>query len=650
MTIVRIDEILLRRSASGLVRVIAPVIPAHEESALGRPFGFVRVNVPRTPQIDSLVAGLEATVKRAYSRGTLRPGQTPEQFFEETVGKVREAVAGSLAEEHIKIDPSLMTVVLACAAGSNVFITKHGRAEAYLIRRVPGYPTKTIDVFRGLGPDGGGRLLPELIVGTITPDDLLLIATDSLFEAYPIADLVTATDRSEPAAVAARIRSIILSAPGTEAVAGCLMRLAPVRAMFRAQDNPSVSALRSREEEVARTLSPSGIPGLGSFMERLKSKKQKPRKTSLPRQKKAPFIERFNGLPKPAKLAAITLLALVAVFIVSLKIVSLANQRQERDGQFAAAVESVKKQIDMAESTLIYDEDRAKMILGEAAAAVAALPGRTKREKEERTALSARLTSAERALQHRYDIAIKTIETQNGPASFILRVGNGWLINSGNDLVLVGDNGSPANLATLPDTPLWAALGDDNIAYLWLKNNTLVSLAADPKALPRALDYSGPENPRSGAIWNSRLYALSSDGKQVWKLPSTISGFGRGAAWLYQPIAGSGAPSIAIDGAIYAPVPGDAVRKFEKGNMAAFAASGASANADPRSIVLGATSVYLLGGDNTVAAWDKTGKLLAQYALPGDIGKATAFAVDEPGKKIVIVTDKGIMGSFEMSK
>lgn len=651
MNIIRVDEILLRRSASGLAHVIAPAVPAHEESVLGRPFGFICINVPRTPQVDALVADVENVIERAYSRNTMRPGQTPEQFFEETAAKVRVSIAGSLSEAHIKIDPSLMTIVLACVVGTDIFITRHGQAEAYLIRRVPGYPTKTIDIFRGINANDDERLLSDLIVGSITPDDLFLVATDSLFEAYPIADLVDATDRSEPAAVAARIRSIILSAPGNDAIAGCLMRLAPVRAMFRAKENPSVSALRSREEEVARTLSPSGVPGIGSFLERFKRKENKPRKVSLPKQK-APIIERFNNLPKITKLAAITALALVAIFIVSLKLVSVNNERKSQDAQFTTAVEAINKQIDLAESTLIYDEGRAKLILDEANSMINGLSNRNKREETERADLAERLTATQRALEHRYDATAKTLTVLESPASFIMRQGNDWLLNSGNDLLLINDIGSPTNLATLPDTPVWAASAQNSAddIYLWLKNGTLVSIGAKATDLPRALDYSGPTNPQSGAIWNNRLYVLDGEGKQIWRLPPTLTGFGKGATWLASPITGDGAISIAIDGKIYTAIPGDAIRKFEKGGMSPFAASGASANTNPLSIVLGESNIYLLGNDNTIAVWNEEGKLLAQYTLPSDLGKTTAFLVDEAHKKVIIATDKGIIADFDLVK
>ena len=149
-------------------------------------------------------------------------------------------------------------------------------------------------------------------------------------------------------------------------------------------------------------------------------------------------------------------------------------------------------------------------------------------------------------------------------------------------------------------------------------------------------------------MWGGRLYVLTPDGTQIWKLPPTLTGFGRGSAWLTTSLT-TGASSIAIDGSVYAPVPSDAVRRFDKGTMSPFAASGATANADPVALKLGAADIYLLGADNSIAVWDKTGKLLAQYSIPANEGKITAFAVDETAKTIVFTTDKSVVSEFTLA-
>jgi len=659
MHAVRIDEIMLRRGAQGIARILNPTVPGHQETALGRPFGFICINMPRTPQIEMLISETETAIENAYGHGALRPGQTPEQFFEETVAQVRQAIAAVSAKERIKVDPSLLTIVLACVAGTNIFLTRHGQAEAYLVRREAERPTKTIDVFRGFDDDSDERLLNDLVIGSVTDNDLLLVATGSLFKIYPIADIVEATDRSEAPAVAARIRSIILSSPGTESVAGVLMRLAPIRTMFRAKDNVSVTGMRSREEEVARTLSPSGLPAVGAWFDRLKTKSTpsparllpkpvaKPAPKKLPKQ---PLLERFNNLPLAAKRAAVVLLALIAVFFVGLKVISVNNARRAAEDKFNAAVQTIKRQIDLSESTAIYDEARGRMILAQAQTATEKLNAAEKNQTPVLATLKTQLATADRKLQHLYDASPKTLETLKAPANFTLKTASGWLVNAGADLILLNNNGSPTTIATLPDTPLWAAIASDtdNAIYLWLKNGTMVAIAAAPKSLPRSLDYSGPENPRAGAMWGGRLYVLSADGTQIWKLPPTMTGFGRGAEWLTTSLS-IGATAIEINGSVYASIPHDAVREFAKGKMSPFAAGGATANADPVALTLGASNIYLLGGDNSIAVWDKTGKLLAQYATPSGEGKITSFAVDETAGTIVFATDKGVVSEFTMA-
>jgi len=661
MNAVRIDEILIRRSGNSIERVFNPAIPGHQEAAVGRPFGFICMNMPRTPQLDSLVTEVEAVIENAYARALPRSGQTPEQFFEQTVTKVRETIAAVVARERIKVDPSLLTIALAVVAGGNLYLTRHGQAEAYLLRREANRPTKTIDIFRGFDEGADERLLNDMVIGNVAENDILLIATGSLFNIYPIADIVEATDRSEPPAVAARIRSIILSSPESVSVVGTIMRLAPIRAVFRAKDNASVANLRSREEEVARTLSPSGLPAMGAWIDRFKPKnKTSPDKTLAkkpiakpPTQNiaKIPPLERFNNLPIAAKRAAIVLLALLAVFFVSLKIISINKAHRAAENKFNAAVADIKRQIDTAERASIYDEARGRSILAQAQSTEKTLIGSNKAQAATLAGLVAQLTAADRKLQHLYDAAPKTLETIKAPANFAIKTKDGWLMNAGPDLILLNGNGSPTTIATLPDTPVWAAVASDTdgSVYLWLKNETLVAIGAAPKSLPRVIDYSGPINPRAGAMWGGRLYVLTSDGTQIWKLPPTLTGFGRGSAWLTASLP-VGATSVAIDGSVYASIPRDAVRQFAKGKMSPFVASGASANADPVALVLGASNIYLLGTDNSIAVWDKTGQLMAQYSTPGNDGKITSFAVDETAKTIVFATDKSVVAEFAMAK
>lgn len=654
MHAVRIDEILLRRSGSGLVRVIAPVTPGREENVLGRPFGFVSVAVPRTPQLDALVSEMESVIENAYGHGSLKVGQTPEQFFEDTVTKVRETFASAMLKERIKIDPSLLTIGLACVVGEQVFLTRHGRAEAYLIRREEGQSTKTMDIFRGFEDDSDERILNDLVVGKVSENDLLLFANAALFEIAPVADIISATDKSEAASVAARIRSMVLAVPSGDAVAGCLMRIAPVRALFRAKENASVNSLRSREEEVARTLSPSGMPAVGAFLDRFKPK-AKPEaapaaKAAKPAGPQKSPIERFNGLPPAAKKALLVLLVLAAIFAVSLKINSMKNAREAADEKFNADIETIVKQINLAESTVIYDEARARAILTGAQNKEKELLASNKKQEAQKSELEKALSAADRKLQRLYDVDPKILETLKANASFVAKTSGGLLMNAGTDLLLVDANGSPTEIATLPAAPVWAAVATDadNAVYLWLENDTLVSLPPGNKQIPRSLDYAGPEKPKAGAIWGGRLYVLSADGSQIWKLPSTLTGFGRGTTWLSSPL--SKAVGLSIDGSIWTAVSNDAVRRFSKGKMDAFAASGSPANAEPISLQVTANGSYLLGANNMLAVWDKNGKLLAQYVIPAADGKVTAFAVDEAARQIIIATDKALVATFGMVK
>ncbi len=635
----RIDEITVtREQPQTRSRTFLPMVPPDREMALGRAFGFAEITVPRTPQVDEILAGIDHELTHAYTNGVLRPGETPELFFENIVRRICDGITDYIHEHRLRISNDSMTLLFGCVSGSCVYMTGRGTAQAFLIRRAPQGQSQATDLFRGMADDPGPRLLVNLLTGNITPQDVILFGNRTLTETVAVPEIVRAAEKTESAGIAAYLRTQIVHARPVGPAIGLLVRITPMDRPLSTEDNPSVQAMVSREEEVARVLSPAGVPHVHTLLARFK----KPKK-----QVPVPPIERFNALTRRNKISALVLMSLVAIFLVSLQIRAVQNKGREREAAYQSAVLAVRAINDQAEGSLIYDENRARELAGEARTKFDALPQKSKREKQVAAALEGDIISLERRLSHIIDPELRVLATLPGPGSVLSGRGATLFLSAGTDLLQIDASGNTTTLVNLVSAPRWL-VDDGKLLYAWLENGTLVSIDPSKKS-SAAVSYDGPPAPRDAGMWNERLYVLSEDGRQIVKLPRTLSGFGRGAQWLKEEIPGPGGQSMAIDGTIFVHIPGDAIRQYERGSALPFAATGSDTLTDGRRLVITPSSIYLLGANRTIAAWDRTGKLIAQYVLGETHGIPMAFTVDETKKQATLVTDIGAVLQFDLS-
>jgi hypothetical protein len=654
----RIEEITVSREQPyQRSRTFVPNVSSAQEVALGRPFGFAEISVPRTPQVDELLAGIEAELERRYATGALRPGETPELFFEHAVKRIADGIQAFIKERRLRLGPDSITLLFGCVAGSQVFMTGCGKVNAFLLRRPETGPVKVVDILRGFDAHDGERLLAHLLTGSIAPQDCLLIGNDMLIETVPVAEVARTAQVTEPAGIAASVRAHVMGARPTGSVVGLIARLVPVHLTPEPKKSRSVNSMLSREEEVARVLAPSGIPSIGALfgriaktaptIEKIRTQKTETRKRSVPARTRSPFIERFNALSRKNKIIGIVLFCALAAFLVSLQVNAMLNRAHAKDATYTTAVAAIRELRDQADASFIYDEGRARELVAQAHAKLNALPLKTKHEKDTAAQLTAELVTEDQRLAHIVNAAPLPLSTLSGAGAVIVARGTTLYVSSGSTIMSIDDRGATATVATLTDTPHWM-VDDGTRLIAWLKNGTLVAI--DPKnGAVTTLTYDGPSDPRDGALWNGRLYALTSDGTQVYKLPTTLSGFGRGSTWLTAAIPGNGANAVALDGTLYAAIPGDAVRQFSKGTALPFAASGSDALQGALRLTVTDRFVYLLGADSTIAVWDKTGKLIIQYALQGANGAVRSFVVNEKQKTALFVTDKGMVGRIGLT-
>jgi hypothetical protein len=551
-------------------------------------------------------------------------------------------------------------------AGEQVFMTGRGKSQAFLFRRRENKPAQVADIFRGMDDADGARLLSNLLSGAIGPNDVMLFGNDTLIETVPVADISEAAQNVEQAGFSAHLRQELLAARPSQSAIGIIVRLVQHERVIEPVQNRSLKAMASREEEVARVLAPSGMPSFGSIVSRfikamphaavlpnrhaqtaMRPARAKPTATNAVPTKKN-LVGRFNALSRRNKVTLIVLLSLCAVFLVSLQIRSIQNKAHTRTAAYTTSVNNIKRLTDEAEGSLIYDENRSRTLLITARTALASLPQKTKAEKSTVASLTANITAQERRILHIVDVNAQRVGSLGAPGGVITARTQTVFVSAGTQIVKLEPTGSTTPVVNLTAKARWLA-DDGTLLLAWLENNTLVSI--DPtKETVTTLNYAGPPSPRDGALWNGKLYVVEADGTQIDKLPATISGYGRGAAWLAAPLTGSGATAIVIDGTVYAAIKGDAIRGFEKGAPGSFAAASSDVVNDAHRLAVTDHYLFALGGkDGTIAVWDKNGKLRAQYVIHGIDGNLTAFTVNETLRTLVFVTDTGAVGQIALT-
>ncbi len=649
----RVDEVALGREQTTVrARTYLPALTSEREAALGRVFGFVELNMLRTPQVDKILAAIDHELIAIYGQGALRPGENQEEYFENALRRIERRIFEVASENRIRLDKENVQLVFGVIAGENIHLAAHGNVFAYFMRRGKGKPVKVIDILSGLNDEiePNDRLLSSVVSGKMDPDDVILVTNETMSKTVPIADFVQTTTEADPAALGSHLRNMTLQNRPTNPALGLIIRLSASRVQEIKQENPSVKAMLSREEEVARVLEPSSIPKLQNVISKIIASKEKNNKQPFPRLAKkfssSVFLDKVNQLPRRAKISLLVAITLCGIFFLSAEVISLKKHAINDAALYTASIKKVNDLADEAESSIIYDEIRSANLIASAETEFAKLPDKTKQEKTDRESLKARLDDLTRRLKHIYTAKTAALADLGGTPSTMLALGGTFYVTSGNDLFAIND-GKAKSLATFPATTVWSAINGDKL-YFMLSNKTL--LAFDPKnPIPSSLPYSGPDNSRAGGFWNGRMYVVTSDGTQILKINPSGNGFGSGTPWLKTAVTGKGIATIAVDGSIFSAIPGDAIYDFVKGNRSSFSASGATANLDPKTLFIG-NNLYLLGGDGTIAEWTSSGKLSAQYSVPEENGKPTAFTVDEAAKNIYLATDKGKTFVFSIAK
>jgi len=380
-----------------------------------------------------------------------------------------------------------------------------------------------------------------------------------------------------------------------------------------------------------------------------------------PKPKKLPFPDRavdvWNGLTPKSRYLLIAAMVLVFLLNVSLGALGWQRGRENAIADYEKGVAAIRQQIDSAEASMIYrDEDRARRLLEESAAAIAALredtEERTVAKRELETAIAAKFAELRRVVPLNNPEVLAAVATQTGTPNLSRLAYDGtsyWSASADGSVFKISAADGSAQLLYAPEgkgapdvfiaTRNGALIGDES---------GLALVTTGGNALPMTLPLGDLEVDIGDAtVFGSRLYFLDSAHNRILRFGAIEGGYGTHAFYVKDATDLSGGVSLAIDGYVYVLKADGSVVRLLRGEKTEFSA-GTVEPAMTSAAVLRTPSdtddLYVLDGTAPrVVRFDKkSGSLIAQYQADALAG-ATDFWVDQGARTIVAVNGNRLL-------
>lgn len=336
------------------------------------------------------------------------------------------------------------------------------------------------------------------------------------------------------------------------------------------------------------------------------------------------LIDRFNALPKTAKLLSLGILVFMVLFTQSILYLNFRHTAKARNEAYATAVMRITELKDAAAASLIYQDERvARDKLLEARRRAEELPrdSRSRRIKAEN--IEKEITDALVAIRHEITVTPEIVATL--PASPDPKAFDRWLYRLGNP-----NEAEELATAHTYETRTVGQLGSGDVVLV------------DENGERSAINVSFPQGPVADAkLFGSKLYLLVPGASQIYRLNRRSGNFSGLAPWLAaEDTELKNANSIAVDGAIYTLRPTGVIKYFtgvrEEWNPYIDPPLEAATRIATDDETAG---IYILDKQRIIVL-SKQGNLLAQYIFPTE-PVIRDFIINEQDKKLsVLAGDK----------
>jgi hypothetical protein len=377
-----------------------------------------------------------------------------------------------------------------------------------------------------------------------------------------------------------------------------------------------------------------------------------------PKQRAKNIVEKFNTLSRPTKIASLGFIAVLAVTVVSVRVLNSYQTRQAEQEAQTTILTSIEDKQTEAQARLIYDDDaEARQLIEEAFALLETLPNST--DEDVIQTLREDLQNVLLSIQGIESVTITTIATLSDDQSDAELLD---LFTLGDTVYTLSTAQSLYSLSELTESFTDSTLTPGAIGVPLLsgiETETTFLTVDENQQLGRGSIEGGALTPIVSGIndlasvedlitYNEALYVLTADGDQIVKMRARGDGYEAGTAWVTSSTSSlTNARAITIDGDLYV-LTTDRILKYRSGHEQGFSHETIDPDlSNPLAIWTDTESSYLYildPGESRVIVMDKDGDLVTQYNAD-ELSDAVGMIVQEDQRRILIAT-KGAIFSF----
>ncbi len=359
------------------------------------------------------------------------------------------------------------------------------------------------------------------------------------------------------------------------------------------------------------------------------------------------IIDTFRSLQPKHKILLSVIGCCLLLFIGNRVYSSIVSSREAAAARVAETQTAFEQKEHQLEASLLYNNtEGARTLLTEMNDLINSLPQKTEKEK----AVAAELTTR----YHQRLDALYNITRLNNPSPFVelpadgdsLVLANGRLYsaNGQNKTVYqIALDKSITNLVGDFSGKTINVLNDEGDVYVW-DADSLYSLQGS--SFKKATIENKPASIEAAAVYNTRLYALSSADKTIYRFNQDKKSFSfsNRQNWLKEDVAPGAISSLTVNGRIYV-VAGNAIKEYAGGNSEDLRLDDTSPALQNPTMALSSPdqkSLYILEPANKrVLVYSNAGKYIAQY-VSESFGSLKGLAIDESAKKLYVLNGKAI--------